>query len=48
MNYVLQSFETCLLVSNNLCEKLVSSLQSPVVFDDSFRVTSVALFVVAF
>ena len=48
MNHVLQSFETCLLVSNNLWEKLVLSLQSPIIFDDSFRVTSVALFVIAF
>ena len=40
----LQSYETCLLVSNSLCGKLVLSLESQIIFDKSFRVTSVAYF----
>ena len=37
----LQSLETCVLVNNNLCGKLVSSLEFPVKFDERFQVTSV-------
>ena len=37
----LWSFETFLSVSNNLCGKLISSLESLIIFDESFRVTSV-------
>ena len=33
-----------LSVSNKLCEKLVSSFPSPIIFDASFRVTTVTLF----
>ena len=29
----LESFETCVLVNNNLCGKLFSSLESPTTFD---------------
>ena len=39
MNYS-QNFETGLSVSNTLCGKLVLSLDSPNIFDDSFRVAS--------
>ena len=39
---VLRGFETYLSVIRNLCWKLVSSLESPNVFDESFRITSVA------
>ena len=31
----LQRFATCLLVNNNSCGKLVLSLESPIIFDDS-------------
>ena len=37
----LQSFETCVSVNNNVCGKLVSSLESPTTFDERFKVTSV-------
>ena len=40
-----QSFETCVLVNNNLCEKLVSSLESLKTFDKNFKVTPVPFFV---
>ena len=30
------SFETCVLVNNNLCGKLFSSLESPTTFDERF------------
>ena len=41
----LRSFETCVLVNNNFCEKLSSSLESPTIFDKSFKVTSVPFFI---
>ena len=37
----IQSLETCVLVNNNLCGKLFSSLESPTTFDESFQVTPV-------
>ena len=37
---VLASYETCVLLNNNLCGKLFSSLESPKTFDESFEVTS--------
>ena len=37
----LQSFETCLLVNNNLCGKLFSSLESLTIFDERFKATLV-------
>ena len=37
----LQIFETCVSVNNNLCGKLVSSLEFPVKFDEELKVTSV-------
>ena len=40
----LWSFEIYVLVNNNLCGKLFSSLESPATFDESFKVTSVLLF----
>ena len=36
---VLQSFETCVLVNNNLWGKSFSSLESPTTFDEIFKVT---------
>ena len=41
----LRSFETCVLVNNNLFGKLISSLESPIVIDKSFKVTSVPFFI---
>ena len=41
----LRSLETCVLVNNNSCEKLVSSLKSPITFDVSFTVTSGRFFI---
>ena len=37
----LRNLETCVLVNNNSCGKLVSSLESPTTFDENFKVTSV-------
>ena len=34
----LQIFETCVLVTNNLCRKLVSSLELPIKLDERFKV----------
>ena len=41
----LRGFETCVLVNNNLCGKLFSSLESPTTIDESFKVTSVSFFI---
>ena len=41
----LQNFETCVLVSDKLCRKLFSSLESPATFHESFKVTSVSIFI---
>ena len=40
----LRSLKTFVLVNNNLHVKLFSSLKSPTIFDESFKVTSVAFF----
>ena len=42
---VLRIFENCLLLENNLCGKLVSSLEFPVKFYERFKVTSVPFFI---
>ena len=44
----LQRFATYLAVSINLCEKLVSSLELPITFDDSFKDIPVAFFITDF
>ena len=44
----LQKFKTCVLVNNNLCRKLFSSLESPTTFEEIFRVISVLLFITDF
>ena len=44
----LRSLVTCLLISNYLCGKLVSSLQLPFTLDDKLYVTSVVFFVADF
>ena len=41
----LRSFETCLLVNNNLCGKLFPSLEQPTTFNKNFKVTSTAFFI---
>ena len=41
----LRSFETCVLVKNNPCGKLFSSLESPTTFDEIFEVNSVPFFI---
>ena len=40
----LRSFETCVLVNNNLCEELVSLLELQITFDERFKITSVRFF----
>ena len=37
-------FATCVLVNNNLCGKLVSSLISRIIFDDNLKTVSVSYF----
>ena len=37
----LEIFATCLLVNNNLCGKLVSSSELPIIFDVNLEATSV-------
>ena len=39
-----QVFETCVLVNENLCGKLVSSIKFPTGFDERFKVVSVPFF----
>ena len=34
--------KTCVLVNNNLCQKLVSSLELPITFHERFKITSVS------
>ena len=41
----LRSFETCALVNNNLCGELFSSLESPTIFGEIFKVTLVPFFI---
>ena len=41
----LRSLETCVLVNNNVCEKLISSLESSTTFDESFKVASVPFWI---
>ena len=41
----LRNIETCVLVDNNLCAKLFSSLESPTTFNESFKVTSLPFFI---
>ena len=40
----LRSLETCMLVNNNLSGKLFSSLESPITFEEIFKVTLVPFF----
>ena len=42
---VLRSLQTCLSVNYDLCEKLVLSLELPIIFDERVNVTSVAVFI---
>ena len=40
----LRPLKDCLSVNNNLCGKLFSSLESPVTFDERFKVNSLSFF----
>ena len=44
----LQRFETYVLVNNNLCRKLFSLLEPPIIFDQIFKATSVPFFISVF
>ena len=44
----LRSFETCVLVNNNLYRKLISSLELPTTFEEIFKVPSVPFFILQF
>ena len=48
MNHLQKLCESSVLVKNNLCGKLVSSLQFPIQFDQRFEVTSVPFFIADF
>ena len=37
----LQIFAACVLVNDNLCGKLASSSECPIIFDNNFKITSV-------
>ena len=41
----LQSLKTCVLVNDNLCRKLVSSLELQIPFNGRFKVTSIPFFI---
>ena len=41
----LRSLENCVLINNNLCGKLFPSLESPTIYDEIFKVSSVLLLV---
>ena len=43
MNNLQKLYESSVSVNNNLCGKLVSSLELPIKFDERFKVTSVPL-----
>ena len=44
----LRSLETCVLANNKLWGKLFSSLESPIIFDERFKVTSIPFFIADF
>ena len=41
----LRTLESCVLFSNSLCRKLDSSLESPIILDERFKITSVLFFI---
>ena len=41
----LRIFESCVLVNNSLCRKVVSWLELPLKFDERFKVISVPFFI---
>ena len=45
MNHSQRLYKTCVLVNNNLCEKLFSSLELPAKFDKTFKVTKISFLV---
>ena len=48
MNHLQRIFETCVFINNNLCRKLVSSLEFPTKFYERFKFTSVSYFIADF
>ena len=44
MNYLQEVYKTYVLVNNNLCRKLVSSLELTRTFDEKFKVISEPFF----
>ena len=44
----LRRFATCLLFNNNLCGKLASSSELPIIFDDNLKITSTPFFIADF
>ena len=44
----LRSLDTCVLANNNLSGKLFWSLESPIILDESWKVTSVSFFIPCF
>ena len=44
----LRILETCVLFNNIFCGKLVSSLELPTTFDERFKVTLAAFFILDF
>ena len=45
---VLRRFATYLLVTNNSCRKLVSSLELPIIFDDNLKTILASFFIAYF
>ena len=45
---VLRRFATYLLVNNNSCRKVVSSLELPIIFDDNLKTILVSFFIAYF
>ena len=45
MNYYEYIYEALISVNNNLCGKLILSLESPITLDERFKVTSVPFFI---
>ena len=43
-----RSFETYVLVNNNFCRKLFSSLESPKIFDEKFKSCFSSIFIADF
>ena len=44
----LRIFATCLLVNDSSCRQLILSSESPILFDDNLKTTSVSFFIADF